>query len=189
MESPICAICFDSSFSDIETNESRLFKTSCNHIFHYGCLVKWVSSNNTCPTCRKPDLLEEYIQPMPDNLYYTDNNDSTQLDLIINTIPFDTATYDYISSYHSNITVLFNNFFDTFDFSYQLLSTIQPNNVSHTLNNLRIPIHATQNRYRHSMFPSNHTPFMSNNQRRNNTFNHSRYSTYNANNLRRMNFF
>lgn len=192
MEKPICSICIDSSFSDIETHESRLFKTSCGHIFHYSCLIKWVSINNSCPTCRKPNLLEEYIQPIPDNLYYTDNDDSTQLDLIINTFPFDTATYDYINAYYSNITVLFNNFFDTFDFSYQLLnnSEIEYNTeIVQPVVNYRMPVYARQNRYRHSMFPSNNGTFMANNQSRNNIVNNIRYRTNRSSNLRRMNFF
>ncbi len=42
-----CSICFESI--DEGTGSARL---SCNHLFHFGCLARWVLKNQTCPYCR-----------------------------------------------------------------------------------------------------------------------------------------
>ena len=50
-----CCICLD------EINDNY-YTTRCNHIFHHKCLINWLVTKNTCPTCR--------------NEIYLKNNDS-----------------------------------------------------------------------------------------------------------------
>lgn len=43
-----CAICL----SDFDEVKSVKCPWVCNHGFHEGCLMRWRSINNSCPTCR-----------------------------------------------------------------------------------------------------------------------------------------
>ena len=68
----LCLICWDPS-----TTNNKLIKMnpvisyllfsklcSCNGIFHYNCLLKWIDTTNSCPICRKPierDINEENV--------------------------------------------------------------------------------------------------------------------------------
>ena len=68
----LCLMCWDPS-----TTNNKLIKMnpvisyllfsklcSCNGIFHYNCLLKWIDTTNSCPICRKPierDLDEENV--------------------------------------------------------------------------------------------------------------------------------
>lgn len=49
-----CGICLDDNPSD----DSSYLLTSCNHIFHAECIIKWLSAdkNNTCPMCRNDSV-------------------------------------------------------------------------------------------------------------------------------------
>ncbi len=42
-----CSICFE--LIDERTGSARL---SCGHVYHFGCLARWVLKNKTCPYCR-----------------------------------------------------------------------------------------------------------------------------------------
>ncbi len=42
-----CTICFEQI--DERTGSANL---SCGHIFHFGCLARWMLKNETCPYCR-----------------------------------------------------------------------------------------------------------------------------------------
>ena len=44
-----CCICL----CDELDNELKLYKTSCEHIYHPECLAKWSKFKTECPTCRK----------------------------------------------------------------------------------------------------------------------------------------
>jgi len=44
-----CAICYESLKG---SNEDKIYKTPCTHIFHAECLKKWVRSKLECPLCR-----------------------------------------------------------------------------------------------------------------------------------------
>ena len=50
-----CVICQD-DFGRCDSERKPIVKTSCDHLFHRGCLKKWMitSSNLTCPVCRSP---------------------------------------------------------------------------------------------------------------------------------------
>ena len=58
----LCLICWESSTTNnnlIKMNpmiSHLLFSKycSCNGIFHYKCLLKWINITNSCPICRKP---------------------------------------------------------------------------------------------------------------------------------------
>lgn len=72
IKNELCLICWDPS-----TSKNKLIKMnpvisyllfskhcSCNGIFHYNCLLKWINTTNSCPICRKPietDINEENI--------------------------------------------------------------------------------------------------------------------------------
>ena len=42
-----CTICLE----DFKENE-KLYKLTCNHYYHKGCIDSWLSNNHTCPLCR-----------------------------------------------------------------------------------------------------------------------------------------
>ena len=44
-----CTICY----CEFEIKD-QLYKTSCSHKFHTGCLGKWLDRNKTCPQCLSP---------------------------------------------------------------------------------------------------------------------------------------
>ena len=48
VEDEECPICIEK----FENNE-RVFTCSCNQIFHYSCINKWIKSKEDCPICRK----------------------------------------------------------------------------------------------------------------------------------------
>ena len=61
-ENDLCLICWDSSTTNNNLIKMKsvlsylLFSKvcSCNGIFHYNCLLKWINTTNSCPICRKP---------------------------------------------------------------------------------------------------------------------------------------
>jgi hypothetical protein len=72
IKNELCLICWDTS-----TTNNKLIKMnpvisyllfskhcSCNGIFHYNCLLKWIDTTNSCPICRKSierDINEENV--------------------------------------------------------------------------------------------------------------------------------
>ena len=42
-----CPICFD------DIHVKNLYPTTCNHVFHRECIIKWFETSNDCPICRK----------------------------------------------------------------------------------------------------------------------------------------
>ncbi|KAG8345063.1 RING H2 zinc finger domain [Trypanosoma vivax] len=43
-----CPVCLEAF-----TNDSKVHRTSCGHVFHYDCIVPWFKRNKCCPTCRR----------------------------------------------------------------------------------------------------------------------------------------
>lgn len=41
-------MCFDAF-----TEEDKIYKLPCDHLFHADCIMPWLENHNTCPTCRK----------------------------------------------------------------------------------------------------------------------------------------
>ena len=58
-----CSICLESftSISDIST-------TPCGHVFHTGCITKWLNKNSNCSHCRKPCKIQQIIK-----LYFSES--------------------------------------------------------------------------------------------------------------------
>ena len=58
-----CSICLESftSISDIST-------TPCGHVFHTGCITKWLTENSNCSHCRKPCKIQQIIK-----LYFSES--------------------------------------------------------------------------------------------------------------------
>jgi|LakMenEpi03Aug12_release.lakeMendotaPanAssembly.Ray.scaffolds.fasta_scaffold293839_1 hypothetical protein len=68
----LCIICLEPSITNnclikMKSTLSHLLFSkdcSCNGIFHYNCLLKWINTTNSCPICRKPietDITEENV--------------------------------------------------------------------------------------------------------------------------------
>jgi len=59
VEDVMCAVCLNG----VERHEEIRILTNCSHIFHRGCLDKWVDhGQRTCPLCRLPFLSDDDIQ-------------------------------------------------------------------------------------------------------------------------------
>ena len=59
--SETCSICLESYFVNSDTHDKRKFVTKCNHVYHHDCIYRWAQQNNSCPTCRSGDLIDEFI--------------------------------------------------------------------------------------------------------------------------------
>nr|XP_020180582.1 probable E3 ubiquitin-protein ligase ATL45 [Aegilops tauschii subsp. strangulata] len=46
----VCSICLEALVGGAECSEAP----ACRHVFHRGCLALWMTSNSTCPLCRRP---------------------------------------------------------------------------------------------------------------------------------------
>lgn len=56
----VCVICQDTLLN----TQGKLAKNgTCAHIFHESCLVKWLKTSPTCPSCRKP-IIDRKIFPV-----------------------------------------------------------------------------------------------------------------------------
>ena len=60
-----CNICMNK----IDKNKSDYFTTGCNHTFHNKCLMQWIITNNTCPTCRH-DIYDNIANIKSKKVYY-----------------------------------------------------------------------------------------------------------------------
>ncbi|XP_059637675.1 RING-H2 finger protein ATL11-like [Cornus florida] len=67
----VCPICLDVMLT--ETEEDIVVETCCLHVFHKGCISRWLSKSNSCPICRL-DLQLLYKGP-----FLLDAIDSLQL--------------------------------------------------------------------------------------------------------------
>ena len=47
-----CCICMEDIPKMTEENQKDITITQCGHIYHKGCLDKWLENKNNCPTCR-----------------------------------------------------------------------------------------------------------------------------------------
>lgn len=68
-EDVMCAVCLN----NMEKYEEIRRLTNCSHIFHSGCLDKWLDHDQrTCPLCRSPFLSDEIEREMNDELRMLD---------------------------------------------------------------------------------------------------------------------
>ena len=54
-----CSICMEDVRSTNSANTKRL---TCGHAFHYKCIIRWFSTSDDCPTCRKKQIADPLIQ-------------------------------------------------------------------------------------------------------------------------------
>jgi hypothetical protein len=51
-----CCICLDSL-----VKETGVYTSSCGHLFHLGCIGRWILKNESCPYCRHEFVEKEKI--------------------------------------------------------------------------------------------------------------------------------
>lgn len=68
----VCSICMDCI--DL-LNIGTLTAAPCGHVFHESCLLKWLESTKSCPTCRKPTRQKQTLK------LYFDAGDCDDIDL------------------------------------------------------------------------------------------------------------
>ncbi len=86
-----CCICLAPIDTSLPINAAnRIYITQCGHRFHFMCLFRWCSINNSCPTCRSPSI-------------FSFTRDNTTNNLNVNTINLNrTNLYDVLYNYLSN---------------------------------------------------------------------------------------
>lgn len=47
-----CSICLEEFCS----NERKVVKIQCGHVYHESCILKWLDNSHSCPLCRSPIL-------------------------------------------------------------------------------------------------------------------------------------
>lgn len=72
-EDVMCAVCLNS----VERHEEIRILTNCSHIFHRGCLDKWVDHDRrNCPLCRSPFLSDDTETEIKEELLRTPDHSS-----------------------------------------------------------------------------------------------------------------
>ncbi|CAO2825496.1 unnamed protein product [Amaranthus hypochondriacus] len=62
-----CAICLDAFKDDITEDGKMIVELDCKHLFHKGCIGRWMLNNQSCPLCRivLPVFdLDQYLDPI-----------------------------------------------------------------------------------------------------------------------------
>ena len=69
-----CSTCLESftSICDIST-------TPCGHIFHTGCITRWLTDNSNCSQCRKPCKIQQIIK-----LYFSESQSALEENITLN---------------------------------------------------------------------------------------------------------
>ena len=69
-----CSTCLESFTSgcDIST-------TPCGHVFHTGCIARWLNENNNCSQCRKGCEIGQIIK-----LYFSESQSAIEEQITIN---------------------------------------------------------------------------------------------------------
>ncbi|GAB5353278.1 hypothetical protein AAMO2058_000023500 [Amorphochlora amoebiformis] len=58
-----CVICMDTIGTPFPSKHETLTVTPCGHVFHQGCIEKWVACKSSCPCCKRRIHVEEFIAP------------------------------------------------------------------------------------------------------------------------------
>ena len=69
-----CSTCLESftSICDIST-------TPCGHVFHTGCITRWLTDNSNCSQCRKPCKIQQVIK-----LYFSESQSALEDNITLN---------------------------------------------------------------------------------------------------------
>ena len=69
-----CSTCLESFTSgcDIST-------TPCGHVFHTGCITKWLNKNRNCSQCRKHCIIQQIIK-----LYFSESQTALDENITLN---------------------------------------------------------------------------------------------------------
>ena len=97
-----CTICLN-GYKENETKQT----TKCTHIFHEECIIKWLSTNNSCPLCRTKLKTINNIDNI-DRLRDILDNDSI-LDRVGNFPEYNTID-NYLDNYLTSNIPIFENF-------------------------------------------------------------------------------
>jgi hypothetical protein len=119
IKNELCLICWETSTTNNHLIRMKplishlLFSKycSCNGIFHYNCLLKWINTTTSCPICRKPidtDINEENILTLNNKsqifrfINFTNNNAYKIFKYIFLFIIFKTM-YDIVNDIQTTI--------------------------------------------------------------------------------------
>ena len=115
-----CVICCE----DIELNTE--FTSYCNHNFHHSCITRWCQHNNSCPTCRAPNIMTIQKPIVTDNNNYYYNNNINQY---INNID------NYINNVN-NISIVINNYINSANYNNNNTNYNNNNTNNNLINNI-----------------------------------------------------
>lgn len=95
-----CVICCE----DIEVNTT--FTSYCNHNFHHTCLSRWCQYNNSCPSCRAPNIM---TLQQPTGTNHNNNTSTNNNNENTNNINVDNIINDYINIIDNYMNNYINN--------------------------------------------------------------------------------
>ena len=104
-----CVICCE----EIEVNTK--FTSYCNHNFHHTCLSSWCQYNNSCPSCRAPNIMTLQQPIVTNNNTGTNNNNENT-----NNINIDNIINNYINNINNYIN---NSIINNIDTGYYLFNS------------------------------------------------------------------
>ncbi len=61
-ESENCAICFIPLSTELEGTANKVKTLACGHSFHKRCIAPWEKQKLTCPICRAPKPLDDFLR-------------------------------------------------------------------------------------------------------------------------------
>jgi len=70
-QSWVCTICMEGVQVDVDGSLVNLCADAGRaHIFHASCLRNWLRKSNTCPLCRRSDIIDTSREPEDDEVVY-----------------------------------------------------------------------------------------------------------------------
>ena len=81
-----CSICLSSEYLSIPENHDQYYDlsqtqyiTTCGHVYHNECIMRWTTTNNNCPICRTTIFSSNHNH----NHNHIDNTDNNHIDIDI----------------------------------------------------------------------------------------------------------